>query len=111
MPPVPAARAASVASTAFDSVTRVRGRTTATSHVYWVRRLRFVRADEGEPDALTDGQETVRSVAHGDSNLPAGLADGLEVGVLYRRSSGYAPWRAHRAGGSPAAPRCGAFGV
>ena len=49
------------------------------------------------------------------SNEPTGLADGLEVGVLYRLRSAptwlsfgrFAPWRGYRAGGSPATP----FGV
>ena len=77
-------------------------------------RLRDVECRNG------DGMSK-RERARGGSNRPAGLADGLEVGFLYRspsraelvarRRSGYAPWRGYRAGGSPAAPASGALGV
>ncbi len=63
------------------------------------------QGNSGEREAFTQ---------HGRPPNAGGLADGLEVGVpLFpqsfagndvRQRGKYAPWRVHRAGGSPATP-------
>ena len=51
-----------------------------------------------------------RRERHTDLQWPPGLADGLEVGVLYRTVPDSPRGAESRAGGSPVAPAAGALG-